>query len=188
MTCMSHILSGWQDISKGPSRAAWAGPSPRTLGEPIIISPSLPPRHGPCLKVPPVTTGAPPRRLVLPEETARIRTTPRGLLEELRLVHDTDGFLHMALLNLELVFEADPLRRRKLLRQVRMLEAMDQLDWPAPPALHLDRTRPVDLEAVLRGAVELAASDLPSRVRGSATRPVPLVPRSDPRATGSGPL
>jgi len=82
----------------------------------------------------------------------------REPLGGLRLVQDLDSFLQVALLRLDLVFEKDPARRRKLERLEGLLVAMEEMDWPAVPAGH--RTLPPDPATVARTFEELVSGDL----------------------------
>jgi len=131
----------------------------------------------------------------------------RDTLVELCQAEDYDGFVQMALVQLDLIFEQDPVTRTRLQNLVQMLKEVDGLDWPAPPALSVSKAKSMNLETVFRDNAELARRDFPGKVRplgagrstvghsrpaaGRATgsRPLPLIPRiSDPRATGSGPI
>jgi hypothetical protein len=120
----------------------------------------------------------------------------REILVELCRTGDYDGFVQMALVQLDLMFEQDPVAQTRLQLMEELLKAVDGMDWPEEPALSLNRTKWLSLEAVLRDTPELARGDFPCKVRpldcaGRATgsRPFPLIPRnSDPRATGSGPV
>jgi hypothetical protein len=119
----------------------------------------------------------------LPSRTPSPSRSRRDTLQSLRLAQDHDGFLQMALLKLDLIFETDPIKRRNLLSQERVLEDMEIMDWPVAPPQRSSKA--VDLGAVIRNSVELAAGDFPSRSRGG--RPSqPSLLHSDPRATGSG--
>lgn len=129
----------------------------------------------------------------------RIHAVSRSLREtlvELCQTEDYDGFVQMALVQLDLIFEQDPAARTRLRMVEQILKEVDEMDWPKQPALSLHRTRLLNLEAVFRDNAELAIGDLPGKLRpqhgaGRATgsRPLPLIPRdSDPRATGSGPV
>jgi hypothetical protein len=84
----------------------------------------------------------------------------RDTLHDLRLVQDTDGFLELALLRLELLFEWDPFRRQLLQAQERTLEEVEGMDWPRPPAGRAGQNPPVDLAAVVRYTEELSAGDV----------------------------
>lgn len=97
----------------------------------------------------------------------------------LGLFQDPDAFLQLALLRLDLLFEADPSRRRKLQDLERVLEDLEW-DWPLPPAQRIHRAGILDLREVFRNAVELTAGDIPFRGRARVPR------SSNPRATGSG--
>jgi hypothetical protein len=103
----------------------------------------------------------------------------RETLESLRLVQDYDGFAHMALVQLDLLFERDLAKRNTLRSLEQVLEEMDGLDWPAPPAPALGGAVPRDPDGSPRPIAEIAFGDLPS-----PRRP----PRGAGRATGSRPL
>ena len=115
---------------------------------------------------------------------------------ELCQAEDYDGFVQMALVQLDLLFERDPAVRARLKTLEQLLKEVDGMDWPSPPAMSLSKAKSLNLEAVLRDHPELACGDFPCKVRPKASagrttgsRPVPLIPRlSDPRSTGSGPF
>jgi len=103
----------------------------------------------------------------------------RETLEALRLVQDYDGFAHMTLVKLDLVFERDLAKRNTLQGLEQVLEEMDGLDWPAAPAPDLGRSVAPDPDGAPRIIAEIAFGDLPC-----TRRP----PRGAGRATGSRPL
>ncbi|BDU72570.1 hypothetical protein [Mesoterricola silvestris] len=82
----------------------------------------------------------------------------------LELFQDPDAFLQLALVRLDLLFEADPARRKQLRELEQVLEGLEW-DWPLPPAQRIRRHRPLDLGDVFRKSVELTASDIPGRFR-----------------------
>ncbi|GEM_PF-6494607 len=103
-------------------------------------------------------------------------------LVELGLLQEHDGFLELALVKLDLLFEREPGRRKKLLGMEQILEEMERMDWPVAPVRRFTRPRGGDRGVQTTGAVELAADDLyvPNRIRGHRT----LHARSgDPRAS-----
>jgi hypothetical protein len=131
----------------------------------------------------------------------------RDTLVELCQAEDYDGFVQMALVQLDLVFEQDPVAQARLEKLVQVLKEVDGLDWPAAPALRVGKAKALNLEAVFRDNAELAGRDFPCKVpsaersavrnarpgvgtgRAIGSRPLPLIPRiGDPRATGSGPI
>ena len=127
----------------------------------------------------------------------------RDTLVELCQAEDYDGFVQMALVQLDLMFEQDPVAQARLEKLVQVLKEVDGLDWPPAPALSVGKAKTLNLEAVFRDNAELAWRDFPCKVPGAGrpavrngrpggatgSRPLPPVPRSgDPRATGSGPI
>lgn len=137
-----------------------------------------------------------PWRTFVSEAPGPVRTqaaSNRGILEELRLVEDSDAFLHLALLKLDLLFEKDPARQRMLHGMEQTLEEVERMDWPASPAFRASRTKTLDLDSLFRNTAELAQGDLPGKgkTQASIRRTGPLsrslIARcSNPRATGSG--
>jgi hypothetical protein len=112
----------------------------------------------------------------------------RATIGELGLLPDADGFLRLALLRLDLLFERDPSRQGRLHRMERMLEEVDAMDWPEAPEGH-----PHPFRSSPSSIAELAPEDLKAQPRstrgGSIRRTGPLrrlTGLSDPRATGSG--
>jgi hypothetical protein len=130
----------------------------------------------------------------------------RETLVELCQTEDYDGFVQMALVQLDLMFEQDPVARTRLQSLVQLMKEVDGLDWPAPPGLSVSKAKSLNLEAVFRDNAELARQDFPSKVRPLAgagrttgSRPVPLLPSNSVirsgrpgvgagRTTGSRPL
>ena len=131
----------------------------------------------------------------------------RDTLVELCQAEDYDGFVQMALVQLDLMFEQDPVAQARLEKLVQVLMEVDGLDWPPAPALSVGKAKTLNLEAVFRDNADLAGRDFPCKVpgagrsaarngrpgvstgRATGSRPLPLIPRiGDPRATGSGPI
>jgi hypothetical protein len=122
--------------------------------------------------------------------------TPSGreTLEALGLNQDFDGFLNLALVRLELLFEKDGARHRKLLGLEAVLEEVEALAWPAGPARGATWPRPATSGLAAASNVELVQGDLVSKsrtyvdaaIRRSGARRLPYLPPRNPRATDPG--
>lgn len=112
----------------------------------------------------------------------------RATLGELGVIPDADAFFRLALLKLDLLFERDPARRRRIQSQERLLEEVEAMDWPEPA-----QGRPPSGPLPGAASVELAPEDFRSRPRSSGswairrTGPLPRFPQGTPvRSTGRG--
>jgi hypothetical protein len=128
-----------------------------------------------------------------------LKSAPRSgreVLEALGLNQDFDGFLKLALVRLELLFEKDGARRLMLMRTEEGLADLEALAWPAPSTHRIRQARPEAVDAQTMGSVELAPGDLLSKpvsgtdaaVRRSGSWRLPALPPRNhlPRGWGRG--